>query len=201
MRFEHNESNDFKARKDFVSPLAHARQPDDPATLAFAGVITRSLRAERTPLIRGMSETCFQTLLKDYFLDLQCNNGSDGACTTPSGEHDEFDEFDEFDELVELLVEHRAGRSEQERWLAYAIATASMGDNHLWQDMGLPSRKVLSALMTTHFPALAEKNVGDMKWKKFFYRQLCERAGVLICKSPHCAECCDHAICFGPEVS
>jgi nitrogen fixation protein NifQ len=38
-----------------------------------------------------------------------------------------------------------------------------------------------------------------MKWKKFFYRQLCERAGVPICKSPHCAECCDRALCFGPE--
>ena len=30
-------------------------------------------------------------------------------------------------------------------------------------------------------------------------RQLCQRAGVPICKSPHCADCCDYRICFGPE--
>ena len=86
-----------------------------------------------------------------------------------------------------------------ETWLAHTIATAAMGENHLWQDMGLPSRKVLSALMQKHFPSLAALNDKDMKWKKFFYRQLCESAGVLICKSPHCAECCDYRICFGPE--
>ena len=28
---------------------------------------------------------------------------------------------------------------------------------------------------------------------------LCERAGVPICKAPHCADCCDRALCFGPE--
>ena len=64
---------------------------------------------------------------------------------------------------------------------------------------GLPNRAVLSRLMQTHFPTLAAKNIGDMKWKKFFYRQLCERAGVPICKSPHCADCCDFRVCFGPE--
>ncbi|MCX7161517.1 MAG: nitrogen fixation protein NifQ [Rhodocyclales bacterium] len=46
---------------------------------------------------------------------------------------------------------------------------------------------------------LPHKNSGDMKWKKFFYRQLCEAAGVLICKSPSCANCCDYSHCFGAE--
>ena len=100
-------------------------------------------------------------------------------------------ECDEFSEILEMLLEHRADKNEQTHQLSYAIATASMGENHLWQDMGLPSRKELSELMTTHFPTLAAKNQGDMKWKKFFYRQLCERADVPICKSPHCADCCD----------
>ena len=175
------------------TPIAHARHPDNLATQAFAGVIAESLRIERQPLIRGLSETCFQTLLKEYFSDLACANGDTDQ---RSARHNDYDEFDE---LVELLLDHRAESNEQERWLAYAIATASMGENHLWQDMGLPSRKVLSELMSTHFPTLAAKNIGDMKWKKFFYRQLCERAGVPICKSPHCADCCDYRICFGPE--
>lgn len=173
-----------------TTPLARARRPADPATLAIAGVIEQSLRASRQPLIRGLSESCFQALLAEFFCGLSCANGE--RCAAPQ-------EFDEFDEIVELLLDHRASSAEQETWLAHAIASASMGENHLWQDLGLPSRDVLSRLMQTHFPSLAAKNVGDMKWKKFFYRQLCQRAGVPICKSPHCADCCDYRICFGPE--
>ncbi|MDO8790155.1 MAG: nitrogen fixation protein NifQ [Sulfuritalea sp.] len=83
--------------------------------------------------------------------------------------------------------------------MAHAVATASMADNHLWQDLGLPSRTELNTLMLTRFTSLKRKNPGDMKWKKLFYRQLCEQAEVPICKSPSCVECCDHSICFGPE--
>ena len=72
-------------------------------------------------------------------------------------------------------------------------------DNHLWQDLGLGSRSELSALMARWFPALVAKNAFDMKWKKFLYRQLCEREQLLICRSPSCAVCSDHDLCFGPE--
>ena len=74
-----------------------------------------------------------------------------------------------------------------------------MADNHLWQDLGLPSRKELSLLMQTHFTGLAQRNSGDMKWKKFLYRQLCERAGLMVCRSPSCGVCSDYQACFGPE--
>jgi len=168
-----------------------ARKPDDLATIALAGVIVEALRTGQRPLIRGLSEARFQKLLNEYFLDLTlCNDSAVAAAATDA---------DEFEELVALLLEFRAEPSERGAWLAYAIASAAMGDNHLWEDMGLPSRQVLSDLMREQFPALAAKNSGNMKWKKFFYRQLCERAGVPICKSPHCAECSDYALCFGPE--
>jgi nitrogen fixation protein NifQ len=171
-------------------PIFQARCPDDPATLAFAGVIAMSLSANRYPLIRGLSEACFQKLLRKYFSELAYQNGESIQ---------QINNYDEFDEIVELLLEHRVSPAEQEEWLAYAIASAAMGENHLWQDMGLPNRQVLSNLMSAHFPTLAAKNTGDMKWKKFFYRQLCERAGVPICKSPRCTDCCDYRVCFGPE--
>lgn len=171
-------------------PLSRARRPEDAATRAFAGVIALALRAGRRPLIRGLSEARFQKLLNEFFAGLVLGNGN--ATSDPA-------EANEFDEIVDLLLEHRSTPSEQGAWLAYAIATASMGENHLWQDLGLPNRKVLSQLMQEHFAPLAAKNSGDMKWKKFFYRQLCERAEVPICKSPHCAACCDYSICFGPE--
>jgi nitrogen fixation protein NifQ len=107
--------------------------------------------------------------------------------------------MDEFDDLVELLLDHRCDDRDETRELAVFIAKACMGDNHLWQDMNLPNRKVLSELMQMRFPTLAARNTGDMKWKKFFYKQLCERAELFICKSPSCGVCIDYDRCFGPE--
>lgn len=175
-------------------PLALARSPHDPATLAFAGVIEQSSQAQRLPLIRGLSEEGFRHLIDTYFPGLETRNGTAEA-SCPGAVF----AIDEFDDLVCLLNAHAATGSQEERWLAHAIATAAMGSHHLWQDLGLPNRGVLSQLLATHFPALAARNTGDMKWKKFVYRQLCESAGVPICKSPSCGECCDFRLCFGPE--
>ena len=61
--------------------LSCARRPNDPATLAFAGVIDQALRASRQPLIRGLSESCFQQLLKEFFSGLSCANGE--RCAAP----------------------------------------------------------------------------------------------------------------------
>lgn len=176
-------------------PLALARHPGDPATQAFAGLIVQSLLARRRPLIRGLNEDGFGRLVDEYFPGFACRNGESDVRQEPGGQF----AIDEFDDLVDLLLAYRSSASRQEAWLAHAIATAAMGQNHLWQDLGLPNRQVLSALLNTHFPLLAARNTGDMKWKKFFYRQLCERAGVPICKSPHCADCSDFRNCFGPE--
>ena len=107
--------------------------------------------------------------------------------------------LEEFDDLLQLLLQYAAIRDEHHRRVAHLAATACMGHDHLWQDLGLPNRQSLSTLLTTHFPALAAKNTGDMKWKKFFYKQLCEQAEIFICKSPSCGVCCDYDICFGPE--
>lgn len=107
--------------------------------------------------------------------------------------------IDEFDDLVALLQEHAAPACADAPWIAYAVAAGCLGDNHLWQDMGLPGRDALSALLRRYFPALAARNTGDMKWKKFFYLQLCERAEVRACRAPSCAVCCDRPRCFGDE--
>jgi nitrogen fixation protein NifQ len=105
----------------------------------------------------------------------------------------------EFPDLLQLLLDHRAIADEHHRNVAHLVVTACMGGDHLWQDLGLPERKALSALLSCHFPVLAAKNTGDMKWKKFFYKQLCERDGINACRAPSCAACCDYAKCFGPE--
>lgn len=84
-------------------------------------------------------------------------------------------------------------------WLAAMVARRSLRPDHLWQDLGLASRSDLSGLLLRHFHPLASRNVRDMKWKKFFYRQMCEDEGIVLCKSPVCDTCTDFAICFGPE--
>ncbi|HEY0836505.1 MAG TPA: nitrogen fixation protein NifQ [Azospirillum sp.] len=102
-------------------------------------------------------------------------------------------------DLRALLLEHRAGAAEEEAWLAAITARRSLGTNHLWQDMGFADRLELNAMFRRHFPALVALNDGDMKWKKFFYRQLCSREGFLLCKSPNCESCDDYAACFDGE--
>ena len=105
----------------------------------------------------------------------------------------------EWQDLIGLLLDHRAGRDLSELWLAQIVVAACMGGDHLWQDLGLWSRADLSRLMTENFPALAAKNDRDMKWKKFLYRQICEREGIHVCPAPSCQACADYAKCFGPE--
>ncbi len=109
---------------------------------------------------------------------------------------------DEVTDLVNLLMDHAdpaAGTRQDIEGVARMVAVACLGDNHLWQDLQFASRAELSALMRRWFPALVARNAGDMKWKKFLYRELCQQAGILICKSPSCAVCTDQPVCFGPE--
>jgi nitrogen fixation protein NifQ len=103
---------------------------------------------------------------------------------------------DEFDDIIELLNEYRCDDSNETRFVTLWMADACMGENHLWQDMDLVNRNALSALIQKHFPQLFAKNTQNMKWKKFFYKQLCERADIMICKSPTCGACVDYALCF-----
>lgn len=105
----------------------------------------------------------------------------------------------EWPDLQKLLLDHRAGSHPAEAWWADVVATACAGRDHLWQDLGLASRAELSALLNLNFPALAGQNTGDMKWKKFLYRQFCAAEGIYVCPAPSCGECCDFAKCFGPE--
>lgn len=105
----------------------------------------------------------------------------------------------ERDDVLGLLLEHRAFSDGSEEWMAEIVTAACMANDHLWQDLGLHSRDFLSRLMTQNFPALAAKNVHDMKWKKFLYKQLCEKEGINVCRAPTCEYCVDYLKCFGPE--
>lgn len=179
--------------------IAAARAPDDDVTLALAGVFANAPQrpAPYDIPVAGLAASAFATLLADRFPHLSAAHRA--ALLAPLARTEPGDPVDEFPDLVTLLLEHGNPGDATSDALAHAVATACMGANHLWQDLGLPHRRALSELMTTHFTPLARRNTGDMKWKKFLYKQLCEREEIFVCKSPSCAACSDYQACFGPE--
>jgi nitrogen fixation protein NifQ len=101
---------------------------------------------------------------------------------------------------VAMLLRWRGGaRSAESLWFADIIARRAMETRHLWEDLGLPSRPALTALMGRHFPRAVALNAPNMRWKKFFYRQICADAAFSLCLSPSCDECPEKAACFAPE--
>jgi len=185
---------------DRAALLNGAAAPSDMMVRAYARVIADRCQPQTPAFIPrlGLNKPMFGALLATYFPYLEAPGEWLAAQNLPIAREGVLEEFDD---LLQLLLEHCDSSDETHRWAAHLVASACMGDNHLWQDIGLPDRKALSHLLQTHFPALAAKNTGDMKWKKFFYKQLCERADIFICKSPSCKVCSDYDNCFGPEES
>ena len=117
-----------------------------------------------------------------------------------SGLRIDFTRMLERGDLRSLLLRHAARPGTQEaRWLSDILLVGCMGGEHLWQDLGLWSRADLSGLIAHNFPLLAARNNRNMKWKKFFYKQLCEAEGIYVCRAPSCEVCSDYPKCFGPE--
>ena len=183
--------------------MACACDTEEPAALALAGTIARAWEQHGPQLLplAGLSANDTRRLLERWFPGADRLFDLNWSLLGQAVRHEP--RFDEIEDLVGLLREYGCERSvasaEELNWLAHALANASLGDNHLWQDMGLPSRRVLTDLMARYFPVLAARNDRDMKWKKFLYKQLCERAELFICKAPSCSVCVDQPICFGPE--
>ena len=179
--------------------MAHASNPDDGLARAFAGVIQAADKGEIQPpnLAMGLSKKKFLALLACYFPGVEgeiCGDTDKDSYTDCAALP-----TDEFDDLLALLLEHRSDAADHTEWLAYAMASGCMGENHLYQDMGLVNRQTLNALLERYFPTLYLKNTGNMKWKKFFYKQLCERAEIKMCPAPSCNVCVDYHHCFATE--
>lgn len=141
----------------------------------------------------GMEQKYFSSLFTKHF---------PGVAVAPFfdiGQPLDIERAPEVDDLKQLFMEHAVDTGEQAQMMTTVLVAGCMGNDHLWQDMGFWSRKDLSRFIEIGFPALAAKNDKDMKWKKFFYKQLCIGEGVYICRAPSCAVCADYSVCFGPE--
>ncbi len=145
------------------------------------------------PARMGLSRHSYRAMFAMHFPYVQWHEDP-----AHQGEID-MDRLPERNDLIQLMLEARAGVDETEQWLTEIIAAACLGMDHLWQDMGLWSRKELSDLLQRNFPALAVRNDRDMKWKKFLYKQLCDQQGIYVCRAPSCDVCAEYYVCFGPE--
>lgn len=112
------------------------------------------------------------------------------------------DDYAQNDESAEqgwvrdLLLAHAEPGCDASRVLAFVIARRAMEGGHLWEDLGLSDRPMLTSIMRQFFPELAARNVDNMRWKRFFFRQLCEAEGLAHCTSPTCCTCPDVDLCF-----
>lgn len=180
--------------------LRHALMPDDSLTIAMASAIAMARSSSRM-LGRGtlgLDLREFATLLDQFFPGahpafVQGLQPMTVQAMTASGL------WDEFTDLRDLLLLHRKDDEPVTRWFAHAVAVCCLGDDHLWQDMGLQDRSALSSLLAHFFPVLYAANAQGMRWKKFLYKCLCERNQAFVCRSPSCQECSEYSNCFGPE--
>jgi len=116
-----------------------------------------------------------------------------------SGKSLDFSRMLEKQDLEHLLRQYAREQSNVTEFLITIIVAACLGSDHLWQDLGLWSRKELTAMLQHNFLELAAHNSRDMKWKKFLYKQLCETEGLYVCRAPSCEVCHDYSSCFGSE--
>jgi nitrogen fixation protein NifQ len=170
--------------------MAHATGlPNDELFAQMIGAM--GINSATLPAELGLSNTAFSSLLKRHYPGFGLAVNFKAAITDPRAL--------ERDDVLALLLDHCAHNDISEQWMAEIVTTACMASDHLWQNLGLWSRDDLSRLMTQNFPTLAAKNIHDMKWKKFLYKQLCEREGINACRAPSCEYCADYLTCFGPE--
>jgi nitrogen fixation protein NifQ len=179
--------------QDVHAELMAARR-GDPVEDTLARIIASwALGVGAMPQWLGLGRERFERLLQTHFPGLR------PSALPQAGGAVDAKRQDEMQDLHRLLMQHRSDNSESQAAMADIVVAGCMGDDHLWQDLGLWCRADLSRLMSDNFAPLAARNERDMKWKKFLYKQLCETEGIYTCRSPSCEVCADYAACFGPE--
>lgn len=169
---------------------------DSLAIRAIAGVLRRAQEGELPPFAGtlGLPQAALAAMIEQYFPALglaeplpKCAYAAIRS-TSPTAFHD----------LAELLFAHRAAGGDKRLadCLARAIAAAGFGSRHLWQDMDLPGRDAVSALICNHFPSLYRRNLRDLKWKRFLFAELGVQQGNLEMKPPGCGRCDQFRKCF-----
>ena len=95
--------------------------------------------------------------------------------------------------IIKLLSSYAKGLYALEV-LTPRIADAAFEMNHLYEDLGLPSRDHMNRLMQEHFPTLALLKPKSVRWKKFLFDSIEATA-------PACVACGDQIHCFSCELT
>lgn len=158
------------------------------ASILAAGTMDGGLLFEKV----GLSSDELATLLKQLFASVRIKEEE----LPRDFEHKDNDEVAM---VRDLLRAQRSTEGDTGRWLAAMIARRCIEPNHLWEDLGLRNPGELSRLLGRHFAPLAVRNINNMRWKRFFYRTLCDDEGLILCTTPVCTHCKDVNHCFGDE--
>ncbi len=150
------------------------------------------------PLNLGLSEEAFTSILKAVDLELPILKPEVAANAQLRFEllNMRVSELEELESLLKKSLNTDLLYGEE---MVRVLASACLGSQHLWHDLGMPERPRLTSLFGDYFPKLRAKNVHNMRWKRFLYRQLCENGGDYICRSPSCEQCSSYAECFNLE--
>jgi len=141
----------------------------------------------------GLTSQQFTSLYHRYFPTIGFD--VDGAKVSSAVSNDP--------ELLNLLLgyvaedDNNGGAILSGALLAHILAARAAKPGHLWVAMGLFERAELGAAIKRHLPLLLTANDQGMRWKRFFYKQICEQQGGMLCKSPVCGECSEYELCFG----
>lgn len=165
---------------------------DDNDRLLFAGLIAITCRDNRDPAAAlGLAVEEFSQLLETVFpaIDPAEVLGRGATQSAPPA-----------DDLRTLLCSYLPKNATLlAPFLAVTLAARAGCPGHLWVATGLQERPQLTAAIGRHLPALLAANDKNMRWKRFFFKQLCNNSGGMMCKTPDCGVCSDYALCFAPE--
>ncbi|ADG18004.1 NifQ family protein [Paraburkholderia atlantica] len=169
--------------------LREATEPGDADTRLFAKLIAaRDARNELALL--GLQADAWRALLARHFVRARIP-----ALPLPvvPSEHANF-----VHALHTLLVANASStvHPDDAHCLATIIAHACLRPDHLWRDLGLAGRDDVTWMLTRYFPTLVERNVDNLRWKKFLAAQCAISLGRKPGPAPGCPGCEDYGYCF-----
>ena len=181
-----------------LSAAAGNGQPAEDSRL-FAGLLTLAAGENGSlELALGLPGEQIDSLLAGYFPGFDRTLLEKTAARRRA--HDGVEEPNP--EVQDILRSHIQALSPQSgefpiaAWLAEIIAARVTLPGHLWVAMGFARRAELTETIRRHFPSLAAANNRGMRWKRYLFKQICDRHGGVMCRTPNCADCSDYALCF-----
>lgn len=102
-------------------------------------------------------------------------------------------------DLMSLLSSYCSVSNAYTEQMSIVLSAACMGSQHLWKDLGMPERPLLTQLFGFFYPELRAMNNKNMRWKRFLYRQLCSSGGDYVCRAPSCETCTSFSECFADD--